>query len=51
MKRWWNTSRYSAPARVTRRRVGRALMRVAMAGALSLPIARPAGDIFSRRYC
>jgi len=41
MKRWWNTSSYPASARVTRRRVGRALMRVAVAGAVSLPIARP----------
>jgi hypothetical protein len=41
MKRWWNTSSYPASARVTRRRVGRALMRVVMVGALSLPIARP----------
>jgi hypothetical protein len=42
MKRWWNTSNYPATARVTRRRVGRALMRVAVAGAVSLPVARPA---------
>ena len=41
MKRWWNTSSYPAPARVTRRGVGRALMRVAVAGAVSLPVARP----------
>ena len=41
MKRWWNTSSYPASARVTRRRVGRALMRVVVAGAVSLPIARP----------
>jgi hypothetical protein len=44
MKRWWSTSRYPAPARVTRRRVGRALMGVVMAGAVSLPIAKPSGD-------
>jgi hypothetical protein len=42
MKPWWNTSRNSAPAHNTRRRVGRALMRVGMVGAVSLPIARPA---------
>ena len=48
MKRWWNTSRYPASARVTRRRIGRALMRVGMVGALSLPIARPAS---TRRVC
>jgi len=41
MKRWWNTPGYPASARVTRRRVGRALMRVAVAGAVSLPVARP----------
>jgi hypothetical protein len=41
MKRWWNTPRHFAPARVMRRRVGRALMRVVVAGAVSLPIARP----------
>jgi hypothetical protein len=45
MKRWWNTSRHSAPARNTRRRVGRALMRVVVAGAVSLPIpSHAAGD-------
>jgi hypothetical protein len=44
MKRWWNMSRRPASARVTRHRVGRVLMGVAMAGAVSLPIARPAGD-------
>ena len=38
MKSWWNTSRHSAPACVTRRRIGRALMRVVVAGAVSLPI-------------
>ena|SRR5579864_3699983 len=38
MKPWWNMSRHSAPARITRRRVGGALMRVAMAGAVILPI-------------
>ena len=38
MKPWWNTSTYSAPARVKRRRKGRALMGVVVAGALSLPI-------------
>lgn len=38
MKRWWNTPRHSAPARVMRRRVGRALMGVVVAGAVSLPI-------------
>ncbi len=41
MKPWWNTSRNSAPARNTRRRAGRALMRVGIVGALSLSIARP----------
>jgi len=41
MKRWWNTSSYSASARVTRRRVGRALVRVVVAGAVTLPIAKP----------
>jgi hypothetical protein len=40
MKRWWNTSSFPASARVTRRRVSRALMGVAMAGAVSLPVAR-----------
>jgi hypothetical protein len=44
MKKWWNTPSHPAPARVTRRRVGRAVMRVAIAGALTLPMARPAGD-------
>ena len=42
MKRWWNTSGYPASARITRRRIGRSLMRVVMVGALSLPNARPA---------
>ena len=41
MKRWWNTPGYPASARVTRRRVGRALTRVVTIGALSLPIATP----------
>jgi hypothetical protein len=45
MKRWWNTPKHSAPARVTRRRVGRALMRVVVAGAMSLPIPSHAGDL------
>jgi len=45
MKRWWNTSRHPAPARVTRRRLGRALMRVVTVGALTLPIARPSTTI------
>jgi hypothetical protein len=45
MKPWWNMSRHSAPGRVTRRRVGRALMRVAMAGAVSLPIPSWSGDL------
>ena len=45
MKPWWNTSRHSAPARVMRRRVGRALMRVVVAGAMSLPIPSHAGDL------
>jgi hypothetical protein len=45
MKRWWNTSRYPAPVRVTRRRVGRVLMQVVVAGAVSLPIpSHGAGD-------
>jgi len=39
MKRWWNTSSYPASARVTRRRIGRALMPVVMVGAVSLPVA------------
>jgi hypothetical protein len=45
MKRWWN----SLQQRPTRgiRRVGRALMPVVMAGAVSPPIARPATDTFS----
>jgi hypothetical protein len=38
MKPLWNMRRQSAPARATRHRVGRALMRVVMAGAVSLPI-------------
>jgi hypothetical protein len=41
MKRWWNTPGYPASVRVRRRRVGRALIRVAVAGAVSLPVARP----------
>jgi hypothetical protein len=47
MKPWWNTSKYSGPARVTRRRVGGALMRVVVAGAMSLPIPSQvsAGDL------
>jgi hypothetical protein len=45
MKRWWNTSSYPGSARVTRRRVGRALMRVAMVGALSAPIATPSRTV------
>ena len=44
MKRWWNTPGYPASARVTRRRIGRVLMHVVMAGSVSLPIARPSGD-------
>jgi len=44
MKRWWNTPGHSAPARSTRRRVGRALMRVVVAGAVSLPIVKLIGD-------
>src|SRR5579864_2261933 len=46
MKRWWNTSSYPASARVTRRRVGRALMRVGIVGALSLSIAKPIDFVF-----
>ena len=40
MKRWWTMSRHPAPARVTRRRVGRALAPAMMAGAvcLALPV-------------
>ena len=45
MKRWWNTPGYPASARVTRRRIGRALMRVVTIGALSLPIARPSTTV------
>jgi len=45
MKRWWNTSRHSAPARVARRRVGRVLMGVVVAGAVSFPTpSRASGD-------
>ena len=45
MKRWWSMSRYPAPARVTRRRVGRVLARVVIAGAVSLPTpSHAAGD-------
>ena len=44
MKKWWNTPSYPAPARVTRHRVGRALARVVVAGAVSLPLATPIGD-------
>jgi hypothetical protein len=40
MKRWWNSPQ-QRPVGGTRRRVGRALMRVGMVGALSLPIAKP----------
>ena len=45
MKRWWNTSSYPAPARITRRRVGRALTRVVMVGALGLPTANPSTTV------
>jgi hypothetical protein len=45
MKRWWITTRQSATARVTRRRVGRTLMRVVTIGALSLPMARPSTTV------
>jgi len=45
MKKWWNTTRHSATARVTRRRIGRTLMRVVTIGALSLPIARPSTTV------
>ena len=38
MKRWWNTPGYRATGRVLRRRVGRALMGVVVAGAVGLPI-------------
>jgi hypothetical protein len=45
MKPLWNMRRHSAPACVTRHRVGRALMRVVVAGAVSLPIpSHAAGD-------
>lgn len=45
MKRWWNTPRRPAPARVMRRRAGRALMGVVVAGAMSLPTpAHASGD-------
>ena len=47
MRKWWNTPGYPAPARVTRRRIGRALMRVVTIGALSLPIARPSTRVIS----
>lgn len=42
MKRWWTTPS-NQPARETRRRVGPALMRVVLAGAVSLPMSG-AGD-------
>jgi hypothetical protein len=45
MKRWWSTSKYPAPGRVTGRRVGRALMNVVVAGAVILPIPSQAGDL------
>jgi hypothetical protein len=45
MKRWWNTTRHPATARVKRRRIGRALMRVVTIGALSLPTARPSTTV------
>jgi hypothetical protein len=44
MKRRWSMSRCPAPARVTRRRVGRVVMGVVLAGAVSLPPASPSGD-------
>ena len=44
MKRWWITSKHPAPARSERRRLGRALARVVMAGAVSMPLALPIGD-------
>src|SRR5271166_5837489 len=40
MKRWWNLPP-QRPVAGTRRRAGRALMRVVVAGAVSLPIAKP----------
>jgi hypothetical protein len=49
MKPWWNMSRHSAPGRVTRLRVGRALMRVVVAGAVSLPIPSQADLVISHR--
>jgi hypothetical protein len=48
MKRWWNTSRHPAATRVTRRR-GRVLMRVVMAGAVSLPIPSQSAELSPRR--
>ena len=51
MKRWWNTPGYPGAARVTRRRIGRALMRVAMAGAFSLPIAKPVDNTPTSKIC
>jgi hypothetical protein len=51
MKRWWNTPSYPVSARVTRRRVGRALVRVVMVGALSLPIARPVTTTICPPFC
>ena len=38
MKRWWITSRHSAPARFTQRRVGRVLAPAMMAGAVCLAL-------------
>lgn len=40
MKRWWNLPQ-QRPVVGTRRRVGRALMRAVVAGALSLPAVKP----------
>ena len=48
MKRWWNTPRHQ-PARDTRHRVGPVLMRVVMAGAVSLPIPSQADLVSPRR--
>ena len=42
MKRWWNSPQ-PRPVGGTRRRVGRVLIGAVMAGAVTLPIARPSG--------
>src|SRR5271166_2194988 len=44
MKRWWNTPQ-QRPVGGTRRRVGRVLMGAVMAGAVTLPIAKPSTTV------